>query len=54
MIGAVPDHIRKARMGHSKFSKTAEINYTVIDLEKARSPYEMEMIFNKVFKGGAK
>ena len=54
MIGAVPDHIRKARMGHSKFSKTAEINYTVIDLEKARSPYEMEMIFNKVFEGGAK
>ena len=44
MIGEVPDHIRKARMGHSKNSKTAEVHYTVIDLEQARSPIQTEKI----------
>ena len=50
MIGEVPDHIRKARMGHSKHSKTAEINYTIVDLEMARSPKQVEKIYNKVMR----
>jgi|TARA_R110002167_G_scaffold95112_6_gene253533 integrase len=48
MIGEVPDHIRKARMGHSKNSKTAEVHYTVIDLEQARSPIQAQRILEKL------
>jgi integrase len=48
MIGEVPDHIRKARMGHSKNSKTAEVHYTVIDLEQARSPMQAERLLQKL------
>ena len=48
MIGEVPDHIRKARMGHSKNSKTAEVHYTVIDLEQARSPIQAEKLLQKL------
>ena len=48
MIGEVPDHIRKARMGHSKNSKTAEVHYTVIDLEQARSPIQAQRILQKL------
>jgi len=48
MIGEVPDHIRKARMGHSKNSKTAEVHYTVIDLEQARSPIQTEKLLQKL------
>ena len=48
MIGEVPDHIRKARMGHSKNSKTAEVHYTVIDLEQARSPMQAERLAQKI------
>jgi len=49
MIGEVPDHIRKARMGHSKNSKTAEVHYTVIDLEQARSPMHAEKLMQRLF-----
>ena len=49
MIGEVPDHIRKARMGHSKNSKTAEVHYTVIDLEQARSPMQAEKLMQRLF-----
>ena len=48
MIGEVPDHIRKARMGHSKNSKTAEVHYTVIDLEQARSPIQAEKLMQRL------
>jgi integrase len=48
MIGEVPDHIRKARMGHSKNSKTAEVHYTVIDLEQARSPVQAEKLVQRL------
>lgn len=49
MIGEVPDHIRKARMGHSKNSKTAEVHYTVVDLEQARSPVQAEKLMQRLF-----
>ena len=50
MISEVPDHIRKARMGHSKHSTTAETNYTIVDLEQARDAKQAEQLMKKVLE----
>ena len=48
LIALVPPHIRKARMGHSKLSNTAETNYTLVDLEQARSSSEADELYRKL------
>ena len=50
MISEVPDHIRKARMGHSKHSTTAETNYTIVDLEQARDAKQADQLMKKVME----
>lgn len=50
MISEVPDHIRKARMGHSKHSTTAETNYTIVDLEQARDAKQADQLMKKVLE----
>jgi len=35
-------------MGHSKLSNTAETNYTLVDLEQARSSSEADELYRKL------
>ena len=50
LIALVPPHIRKARMGHSKLSNTAETNYTIVDLEQARDAKQADQLMKKVLE----
>lgn len=47
-LDAVPDSIRKYRMGHSKKSNVAAQHYTVTDLRLAQSPDDVQRIAGRI------
>jgi len=47
-LDAVPDSIRKYRMGHSKKSNVAAQHYTVTDLALAQSPDDAQKIAGRI------